>query len=145
MSASETKWCRKLTQVGTNHQQWSDNRRRWTHTISVNLQLDRVVDSVKSDGMQQRSNSSICVFPISSACRVHGNNSLPVGRSSSGDSLFIGNNGFVKVLLAQNTGFFVSLDRVGTIFQLCTWARRCKLTRRNRYRYHHRCIETSHL
>jgi hypothetical protein len=120
-------------------------RERWTYTISVNLQLDRVVDSVESDGMQQRSNSSIRVFPTSSACPVHGINSLPVCRSSSWDSLFIGNNGFIKVLLAQNTGFLVGLDCVGTIFQLCTWARHCKLTRRNRYQCHHRCIATSHL
>jgi hypothetical protein len=38
-----------------------------TYTIGVNLQLDRVVDSVKSDSMQQRSNSSIGVFPDMSA------------------------------------------------------------------------------
>jgi hypothetical protein len=38
-----------------------------TYTIGVNLQLDRVVDSVKSDSMQQRSNSSVGVFPETSA------------------------------------------------------------------------------
>jgi hypothetical protein len=60
------------------------------------------------------------LFPL--ACSIHGNSSLPVGRSSSGDSLFIGNNGFIEVLLAQNTGFLVGLNGVGTIFQLCAMA-----------------------
>lgn len=45
-------------------------------------------------------------------------NSLPVSRSSSGNPLFIRNDGFVKVLLAQNTGLLVGLDCVSTVYQL---------------------------
>jgi hypothetical protein len=56
------------------------------------------------------------LFPL--AYSLHGNSILPVGRGSSGDSLFIGNNGFIKVLLAQNTGLLVGLDCVGTVIQL---------------------------
>jgi hypothetical protein len=68
--------------------------------------------------MQQGSNSSICVFPISSARPAHGYDSLPIGGSSSGDSLFVGDDGFIKVLLAQHTGLLVGLYCVGTILQL---------------------------
>lgn len=38
---------------------------------------------------------------------------VPVCRCCSGDSLVIGDDGFVKVLLAEHTGFLVSLDGVG--------------------------------
>jgi len=95
--------------------------KRWTYTISVNLQLDGVVDSVEGNSMQQRPNSSVCVFPVGSAYnRYDGQGSLPVGRGSSGDSLFIGNDGFVKVLLAQDTGLLVGLDCVGAVMSaLC--------------------------
>jgi len=111
----------ELTQVGTIRQRvWhSMTRKTWTYTISVNLQLDGVVNSVEGNSMQQRSDSSVCVFPVGSAYnRYDGADNLPVGRSSSGDSLFIGNDGFVEVLLAQNTGLLVSLDSVGTVLQL---------------------------
>lgn len=43
---------------------------------------------------------------------------VPVGRGCSGDSLLIRNDGFVKVLLAQNTRFLVCLDGVGAACQL---------------------------
>jgi len=70
--------------------------------------------------MKQRSNSSICVFPDLSAPSVslEAEMDVPVGRGSSGDSLLIRNDGFVKVLLAQNTGFLVCLDGVGATCQL---------------------------
>jgi len=135
----------KLTQVGTNRQRESRARRK-TYTISVDLQLNRVVDSVESNSMQQRSNSSVCVFPESQLLVTgKAKSSLPVCRGSSGNSLFIGNDGFIKVLLAQDTGFLVSFHCVGTGFQLCTWTRLAKLTRRSQCRYHHRCIATNHL
>ena len=58
------------------------------------------------------------VYFLSCQLVEYTDDSLPVGRSSSGDSLFIGNDGFVKVLLAQNTGLLVGLDCVGTDSQL---------------------------
>lgn len=66
--------------------------------------------------MQQRSNSSVGVFPVPSANNGYdGKYCIPVGRGSSGDSLFIGNDGFIEVLLAQNTGLLVGLDCVGAV------------------------------
>lgn len=35
-----------------------------THSISVDLQLDRVVDSVQGNGMEQRSNGTVGVLPV---------------------------------------------------------------------------------